>query len=76
MNAPSDACGHAAGPDRSSCCSWFYRCDGRKCGPLSAGELQAAVRLGFIRPDDFVRPACSETWLRAKSVPGLFRERG
>lgn len=66
-----EPCDRATEPDRGSCCSWFYRRDGRKCGPLSVGEMQAAVRLGFIRPDDLVRSACSEVWVRAKAIPGL-----
>ncbi|MFM7243487.1 MAG: DUF4339 domain-containing protein [Planctomycetaceae bacterium] len=71
MTADTPPCGHPAEPARPSCCSWFYRRDGRKCGPLSAVELQAAVRFGFIRPDDLVRSACSKDWVRAKTVSGL-----
>jgi hypothetical protein len=62
------ACDGAAQPDRAGCCSWFYRVDGRKCGPLSVAEFQAAVRLGFIRPDDLVRPACGGEWVPARSL--------
>lgn len=52
----------------SRCCQWFYRREGRKCGPFSGEELQAVVWMGFIRPDDLVRPACGTEWTPARSI--------
>ncbi len=33
---------------------WLYRHDDRVYGPVTLRELEAAMLLGFIRPDDLV----------------------
>lgn len=41
---------------------WFYRHAERVYGPVTLSELQAAMLLGFIRPDDLVARHSRHCW--------------
>lgn len=50
---------------------WFYRHNGRIYGPLSSGDLEAALMLGFISPNDLVCKRETNAWKEANNVPEL-----
>lgn len=54
--------------------TWSYTQHGETYGPVSFAELQAAARLGFVRRGDLVRQQGGGAWLRAGTVPDLFRQ--
>jgi len=51
---------------------WFYMQPDERFGPITAPELRAAVRMGFLGPDDVVRCGRVGPWFIAGAVTGLF----
>ncbi len=50
---------------------WLYRHDDRVYGPVTLRELEAAMLLGFIRPDDLVSRHERHCWKRLVEYPEL-----
>lgn len=50
---------------------WFYRHAGHVHGPVSIRDLQAALLLRFVSPDDLVRERVLSDWTPARQVPAL-----
>lgn len=67
---PSSA--HVSDTGKADSSEWFYSQRGDVYGPVSTVDLCAAAHLGFLGPDDLVRPADAGTWVTARSVKGLF----
>lgn len=51
---------------------WFCKHSGRVHGPMTLGDLRAAVLLRFVRPDDEVRERLLGDWTPVRQVPALF----
>ena len=52
---------------------WFYVQRGETYGPVTSSDLCAAAHLGFLGPDDMVRRSDKSTWVKARTVHGLFK---
>src|SRR3972149_1850796 len=51
---------------------WYCKIMGDERGPMSARQLQAAVRGGRLAIGDWVRKHSDSVWVRAENVIGLF----
>jgi hypothetical protein len=51
---------------------WYYAHDGAQTGPVSFGDLRAAVASGQLGPEDLVWKEGTVDWVPARSVAGLF----
>ena len=53
--------------------SWFYKLGHGEHGPVSFEEIFALAENGQLRPNDSLRQAEAEEWIRADTIEGLFR---
>jgi MFS family permease len=51
---------------------WYYAHDGAQTGPVSFGDLRAAVASGQLGAEDLVWKEGTVDWVPARSVAGLF----
>jgi uncharacterized protein DUF4339 len=51
---------------------WYYAHDGAQTGPVSFGDLRAAVASGQLGPEDLVWKEGTVDWVPARTVAGLF----
>ena len=51
---------------------WYYAHDGAQTGPVSFGDLRAAVASGQLGSEDLVWKEGTVDWVPARSVAGLF----
>ena len=51
---------------------WYFRKDGKKCGPVNTASLKKLARTGNLQPSDMIWRTGLSKWVPASKAKGLF----